>query len=83
MGNLDIELDSHLVEGMKRLAEHHYGDSGDASIGRVAEAALAMRLLWLDLVKEGGNEIEEAVASWEFPDGQPPAKIRDWLFRRR
>lgn len=61
MTELDIELDSDLVEGIKRLAVRHYGDSSDASIARVTESSLAMRLLWLDLVKEAGNEIEEPV----------------------
>ena len=61
MAEMDIELDSDLIEGVKRLAIRHYGDSSDASISRVGEAALQMRLLWLDLVKEGGNEIDEPV----------------------
>ena len=30
-------------------------------MSRVAESALKMRLLWLILVKEGGNEIEEPI----------------------
>jgi len=61
MAEIDIELDSDLVEAVKRLAVRHYGDSGDASISHVAESALRMRLLWLMLVKEGGNEIDEPI----------------------
>ena len=61
MAEIEIELDSDLIEGVKRLAVRHYGDSGDASVSRVAESALEMRLLWLDLVKEGQNEIEEPI----------------------
>ena len=59
MAEIDIELDSDLIRGVKRLAVSHYGDSSDTSMARVAESALEMCLLWLDLVKEGGNEIEE------------------------
>lgn len=58
---IDIELDSDLIEGVKRLAVRHYGDSEVASIARVIEVAAEMRLLWLDLVKGGGNEIEEPI----------------------
>lgn len=61
MAEIDIELDSDLIEGVKRLAVRYHGDSSDASMGRVAESALEMRLLWLDLMKEAGNEIEEPV----------------------
>ncbi len=87
MAEIDIELDSNLIEGVKRLAVSHYGDCGDVSIGRVAEAALNMRLLWEDLVKGGENEIEEPIVDWEFPSKQPAeeltAEITDWLFRGR
>ena len=68
MAEIDIELDSSLIEGVKRLAVHHYGDSSDTSIAHVAESALEMRLLWLDLVKEGGNEIEEPI--YRFKKGE-------------
>ena len=61
MAEIDIELDSNLIERVKGLAVRHYGDSSDTSMARVTESALEMRLLWLDLVKEGGNEIEEPI----------------------
>lgn len=61
MAELEIELESDLIEQVKHLAVRHYGDSGDTSMSRVAESALKMRLLWLILVKEGGNEIEEPI----------------------
>lgn len=83
----DIELDADLIEGVRRLAVRHYGDSGDASIDRVAESALEMRLLWQDLVKGGHNEIEEPIVNWKFANGesagQLPTEIRGWLFKRR
>lgn len=59
MAEINIELDNDLIEGVKRLAVRHYGDSEIGSIARVIEAAAEMRLLWLDLVKRGGDEIEE------------------------
>lgn len=77
MAEIDIELDNDLIEGVKRLAVRHYGDSGDASMGRVAEAALEMRLLWVDLVKGGGNEIEEPIYRLT-EGGQSPLWNRFW-----
>jgi hypothetical protein len=84
MANVDIEGDG-LVEGVKCLAIRHYGDSSEASISRVVESALEMRLLSIILVEGGGNDIEEPVASWEFASERPakqlPTEIRSWLFR--
>lgn len=68
MAEIEIELDGSLIEGVKRLAARHYGDSSDTSIARVAESALEMRLLWLDLAKGGGNEIEEPI--YRFRKGE-------------
>ena len=59
MAEIELELENELVEGMRRLAARHYGDSGDASVWRVIEAASEMCLLWLNLVEGGGNEMEE------------------------
>jgi len=87
MAELEIELTKDLIEGVRRLAVRHYGDGGDASVRRVVEVALEMRLCWLDLMKGGGNEVEEPTVHWEFADMplrvQAPAEIQDWLFRRR
>jgi len=87
MANLDIELGAELVEAVKDLAVRHYGDSGEASLSRVVESALEMRLLAKELVPGGGDEIEEPIRSWESPNKQlgeqVPGEIRDWLFRRR
>jgi len=71
MAEIDIELDSDLIRGVKRLAVSHYGDSSDTSTARVAESALEMRLLWLDLVKEGGNEIEEPIYRFKERERTP------------
>lgn len=87
MAELDIELENDLIDGVKRLAARHYGDVGDASITRVTEVALEMRLLWQELVKGGESEIEEPIVNWEFVNGDsaglPPTEIQDWLFKRR
>ena len=85
MANLDIEGDE-LVEGVKYLAVRHYGDGSEASIRRVVESALQMRLLSIILAEGGGNTIEEPITDWEFANKQPaeqlPAEIQSWLFRR-
>ena len=85
MAELDIELENDLLDGVRRLAARHYGDVGDASIVRVTEVALEMRLLWQE--KGGKNEVEEPLVNWEFGNTQPMGDentngIRRWLFRR-
>ena len=86
MANLDIELDDEVIRGIRSIAAHHYGDSGDASVGRVIESALEMRLLSMKLAEQGGTEIEEPMAAWEFankqPAGQLPVEVQSWLFRK-
>jgi hypothetical protein len=87
MAILDIDLDRDLTEGIRRLAEHQYGDSQDASITHVAEVALEMRLLWEGRVNGGKNEIEEPVLDWQFVNKdsvqQLPGEVSSWLFGRR
>ena len=61
MAEIDIELDNDMIEGIKRLAMRHYGDSSDASVGRVAESAAEMHLLWSHLVKGSEKEIDEPI----------------------
>jgi hypothetical protein len=40
----------------------------------------------MKLAEEGGAEIEEPIADWEFADKQPAkqlsAEIQSWLFRK-
>jgi predicted transcriptional regulator len=83
----DIEISSDLMGKVDHLALRHYRDIGDASRLRVIEVALELYFLWQDLMKGGGNEIEEPLATWEFSNNQPaeqlPIEIQDWLFRRR
>ena len=87
MANLNIELGDELIKGVRFLAVRHYGDSGDASMRRVVESALEMRLLSIKLAEGGGNEIEEPIMAWEFSSKQSvkqlTGEITDWLFRRR
>ena len=87
MAKLDIELSNNVTDEIRFLAMHHYGNSGDASVDRVVEAALQMRLVWMDLVGEGGNEVDEPLLGWEFasraPADQSAVEIRSWLFGRR
>ena len=86
MAKLDIELGEEVIEGIRAIAVRHYGDSEDASVDRVIESALEMRLLSMKLAGEGGHEIEEPMASWEFISKQPanqlPAEIQSLLFRK-
>lgn len=86
MADLDIELGDEVIRGIRSVAVRHYGDSGDVSLGRVVESALAIRLLAIKLAEGGGNESEEPIADWEFANTQPaaqlPAEIWNWLFRK-
>jgi len=86
MANLNIELGNEVIKGIRSIAVRHYGDSGDTSVGRVIKSALEMRLLSIKLAEQGGAEIEEPMAGWEFankqPVGQLPAEVQSWLFRK-
>ena len=57
MGYLEVEVSAEQLKTLKRLAEDHYGDSDEAAMGEVVEAALAMRLKWLEV---GGPVAEES-----------------------
>lgn len=86
MAKLDIELGEEVIESIRAVAVRHYGDSEDASVDRVIESALEMRLLSMRLAEAGAAEIEEPIAHWEFGDKQPakqiPAEIQSWLFKK-
>jgi hypothetical protein len=86
MVDLNIELGDEMIKGIRSIAVRHYGDSGDASVGRVVESALEMRLLSIRLAGGGGHETEEPMTSWEFVNKQPverlPAEIQSWLFKK-
>lgn len=83
--DLSIELGEEVIKGVRSIAVRHYGDSEDASVSRVIESALEMRLLSMKLAGEAGAQIEEPIMGWEFanrqPAGQLPTEIRSWLFR--
>ena len=87
MAVLEVDLGNDLILGLKSLAERHYGDSGDASISRVVEDALEVRLLCLNRLREPGHEVEEPVMNWEFEGTAPPGQVinpmGDWLFGMR
>lgn len=87
MPQLDVELDSDLLERLRDLAVSHYGDCADASMGRVVEVALRMRFLWLELVGGAGFEVGEPLVNWEFADmssaDQRLDQIGDLLFKER
>ena len=86
MMDISVELDHEVVTKIRAIAERHYGDNGNASVCRVVESALKMRLLSMKLAQEGVAEIEEPVVGWEFRDKQPaaqvPGVIQSWLFRK-
>ena len=87
MAEWDIELDSGLIDGVKDLAAHYYGDVSDASIARVVEVALNMRLQWQESVNPDETEIEEPIVDWKFADRDSdrrlPTKVQNLLFKRR
>lgn len=86
MVGLELELSASQIEALRRLACLHYGDAEAGSLGRVVEAALEMRLRWLDLAAKGGEVLEEPRVAWEAVadgKGQASGGVRDWLFDER
>ena len=87
MGTLEIEVNAELLKAVESLAFRHYGDAESSSITRVGEAAIAMRLLWLDLLEPAGHEVEEPVVEWgteaHGTPGETGSEVREWLFGRR
>ena len=87
MADLELELSTTLIDQLRRLAQLHYGDDGDEAVSRVIAAALEMRLLWMELVPEGLDAVEEPLLNWKIAgssDGDlAQEELRDWLFRRR
>ena len=88
MGELDVELGQDLADEVRRLALQLHGDSSDASVARVVEVALEMRLLWQDRANPTADDIEEPLTNWEFagtgsPAEELPQETAGWLFGRR
>ena len=85
MAKLELELSADLIQELRRLAQLHYGDAGDAALGRVVEGAVEMRLLWEGLVAKGGGDLEEPVSHWQFDDNSGremlPDGVTDWMFK--
>lgn len=86
MMDLSIELGEEVIKGIRSIAVRHYGESQDASVSRVIESALVMRLLSMKLIDRGRDEIEEPIAHWQFVNKQPaeqlPAEVQSRLFRK-
>jgi hypothetical protein len=86
MMDLSIGLGDEVIERIKAIAARHYGDNGDASVSRVVESALEMRLLSIKLIDMGRDEIEEPITRWQFVDKKPveqlPVEIQRQLFRK-
>ena len=86
MGQLEVEVNADQLKILKRLAQDHYGEGDEAAMGKVVEAALAMRLKWLEVGGPVAEEVGEPVATWESQDGSdrtpPDPEVLGWMFRR-
>ena len=83
---LEIEIGNELIEGIKDLAMRHYGNNEDASVSRVVEDALLVRMVLMEGLGSAGQEVEEPIINWvpqELGGEEPTAAIQNWLFRRR
>lgn len=87
MAEIDIYAENSLLDEIARVARRQYGDDSEASVGRVVETALEMRILWSGSITRGQDETEEAVSKWQFPESAATADdendIRQWIFRRQ
>ena len=85
MAKLELELSADLIKELRRLAQRHYGDAGEAAVGRVVESAVEMRLLWEGHVTHGSGDLEEPVSDWQFDDNSGremlPDSVTDWMFK--
>jgi len=86
MIELEIGMDNNLIAKTRELAVRYFGDDSEGSLAQVLEVAFKMRCVWSRSVKQGQQETDEAVSSWEFPEspatGENTDSINDWLFRR-
>jgi hypothetical protein len=86
MIELDMVMEEDLIAKTRDLATKYFGDDSDTSLAQVLEIAFMMRCLWSRSVKQGQQEIGEAVSSWEFSEStikqENSNSIQDWLFRR-
>ena len=85
MGQIEIEVTADVLKMVKQLAADHYGDSDEAAMGQVVQAALEMRLKWFDVAGTAALEVEEPIASWETRDESgeiDEPEMLEWMFRR-
>lgn len=86
MGQLEVEVSADQLRLLKRLAGDHYRDTDEAAMGKVVEAAIALRLKWLEVGGATAEEIEEPLTTWESetPSGptQPDPEFLGWMFKR-
>ena len=68
MIELDMVMEEDLIAKTRDLATKYFGDDSDTSLAQVLEIAFMMRCLWSRSVKQGQQEIGEAVSSWEFSE---------------
>ncbi len=87
MAELNIYIESNLLEEIAGIAIRQYGDDSEASRQRVVETALEMRILWSGLIVKGQDETDEAVSQWQFPESVATPEDEDdilrWMFRRQ
>ena len=85
MTQLDLELSAELIAAVRKLAERHYGDTGDAAVAKVIDAAVQLRVLWLDVGGAAAREVDEPVTHWTAEsragEGSPP-NVKAWLFHK-
>ncbi len=84
--DLEISMDSDLIAKTRELAIQCFGDDSEESLARVLEIALKMRCFWSRSVKQGQQDTDEAITTWEFSpsssSNEATDDIRGWLFRR-
>jgi hypothetical protein len=87
MAELNVYVESALLEEIDKVAIKQYGDDSEISRQRVVETAMEMWILWSSSVAHSQDETEEAVSQWQLPES--PANtddsdnIRGWIFRRQ
>lgn len=59
MVDVELELSAELIELLRELALRYHGDSEDATISKVVEDAIMMRLLWLYQSGNVANQIDD------------------------
>jgi hypothetical protein len=83
---LEIAIENDLITKTRDLAVRYFDGDSDECLAQVVEMAFRMRSLWSRSIKQGQQETDEAVSTWEFPESTPGQEdsdsIQNWLFRR-